>query len=254
MRSICLLLLLLTTTLTATPPLRVGMELTYPPFETVSQNGEPCGISIDIARALGKFLDRNIEVQNMSFIGLIPALKTGKVDAVISSISKTDLRNKVIDFSDPYATVPLALLISTKSTVKDIGEADQPGRIVVVKSGTSGEIYARQHLKQATVRIFDQQSTCVLEVVQGKADAFIYDQLSVYSHWQRHKETTRANLNPITTEYWCVGIGKGNKALLDKVNAFIVQFRAEGGFDKLAEEYLPEQKAAFKKLNLHFIF
>ncbi len=249
-----LLLLLLTVPLSATPPLRVGMELNYPPFEMVCNDGSACGISVDIAKALGKYLGRDVEIQNISFVGLIPALKTGKVDLVISSLSITDERRCAIAFSEPYATAQLAMLVSSKSTLQNIAEADNAGRVIAVKSGTSGELYARNHLKRATVRVFDQEATCVLEVIQGKADAFLYDQLSVYTQSKRHPTTTRALLTPISTEHWSIGIRKGNTALLDSVNAFIEEFKAEGGFQHLADQYLSEQQKAFKKLGLHFIF
>src|SRR5205823_5415581 len=62
----------------AEKPLVVGMELAYPPFEMRDERGEPAGVSVDLARALGQHLGRQIELQNLPFDGLIPALKTGR--------------------------------------------------------------------------------------------------------------------------------------------------------------------------------
>ena len=59
-------------------PLTVGMELSYPPFEMMGPDGHPTGISVDIAFALGKYLKRQVEIDNIPFIGLIPALKSGE--------------------------------------------------------------------------------------------------------------------------------------------------------------------------------
>ena len=70
-------------------PLVVGMELAYPPFEMTDTAGKPTGVSVDIANALGKSLARPVVIQNMAFDGLIPALKAGKVDLVISSMTAT---------------------------------------------------------------------------------------------------------------------------------------------------------------------
>lgn len=234
--------------------LRVGMELSNPPFEMVCPNGRPCGISPGIADALGKFLNKEVAIENIAFVGLIPALNSGKIDLIISSMTITEQRKQSIDFSEPYATTGLCLLINIHSSVNSIEDANQPGRIIVVKSGTSGEVYAAKHLSQATVRVLDKESMCVLEVIQGKADTFIYDQLSVYTHWQKNLKTTRALLNPFEKEYWGIGVRKGNVQLLEQVNLFITKFREEGGFEKLTDTYLPEQKKALQKLGIPLIF
>lgn len=236
------------------PPLRVGMELSYPPFEMINTAGKPAGVSVDIAHALGKYLNREVLIENISYIGLIPALKDGKIDLIISSMTITAERKKSINFSEPYAVTGLCLLININSTINNIEEANQAGKIIVVKSGTSGEVYAAKHLTKATVRVLDKESMCVLEVIQGKADAFIYDQLSVYTHWQKNLKTTRALLTPFQKEYWGIGLHKGNIPFLEQINCFINTFRKEGGFDKLAEIYLPEQKKALQKLGIPFIF
>lgn len=237
----------------AARPLRVGMELSYPPFETICTDGKPCGFSVDIAYALGRYLNRGIVIENTSYIGLIPSLNNGKIDLIISSMTATDKRRRSIDFSEPYASTGLCLLASAKSPLKGIEDADKPGRIIVVKSGTTGELYAAKHLTKANVRVLELESLCVLEVVQGKADAFIYDQLSVYKNWQKNVKTTRALLTPFQREYWAVGIRKGNQALLEKVNQFIAQFRKEKGFEKLVDKYFPKEQAAFKQLGIPFI-
>lgn len=159
--------------------LRAGMELSYPPFETVCPDGSPCGVSVDMAYALGDYLARPASIVNMAFVGLIPALKSGRVDLVISSMTVTPKRSESIAFSEPYVHTGLCLLISAGSSLQDIDQANQPGRRIVVKSGSSGEVYASRHLPMATIRILDREALCVLEVIQGRADAFIYDQLSV---------------------------------------------------------------------------
>lgn len=235
-------------------PLRAGMELSYPPFEMVCNDGKPCGISVDIVEHLGHYLEKPIVIENISFIGLIPSLKNGIVDLVISSLTVTEQRAKAIDFSEPYAKIGLALLVSKKSDLESIEQANSPKRVIVVKSGTSGELYAAKHLKEAVVRVLDKETTCVLEVVQGKADGFIYDQLSVFTNWKKNPQTTRALLTPFQQEYWAIGVKKGNRSLLNKINAFIQHFRSQGGFEKLGDQYLPEQKKAFQEMGVPFVF
>jgi polar amino acid transport system substrate-binding protein len=91
-------------------------------------------------------------------------------------------------------------------------------------------------------------------VVQGKVDAFIYDQMSTFKNWQRHPETTRPLLKPFQEESWSIGVRKGNVQLLQQVNQFLTEFRAKGGFEELGNRYLKEQKEAFKRLGHPFYF
>nr|HPJ22259.1 transporter substrate-binding domain-containing protein [Clostridia bacterium] len=90
-------------TKTAEDELVVGMELAYPPFETTDENNNPDGISVKMAQALGEYLGRPVRIENMEWTGLIPALTTGKVDIVISSMTITEERQKTVNFSIPYA-------------------------------------------------------------------------------------------------------------------------------------------------------
>lgn len=235
-------------------PLRVGMELSYPPFETICHNGEPCGISVDLVRALGVSLEREVNIQNVAFVGLILSLQNGSVDLVASSLTITEQRKRAIDFSEPYAITGLSLLLGINSPVNNIEEAGKEGRVIVVKSGTSGELYAMQNLALATIRTFDKESACILEVIQGKADAFIYDQLSVYTNWKKNPKTTRVNLVPFQKEYWAFGLKKNQPEFKARINQFIEKFRNAGGFDRLADKYLPEQKKAFAEMGVPFVF
>lgn len=234
--------------------LTVGMELSYPPFEMTDENGKPAGVSVDLANELGKFLGKKVVIENTSFDGLIPSLKTGRIDLIISSMTATPERALSVDFSDPYLKTGLCLLVSAKSGIQSIRDADQSGRTIAVKKGTTGQNYAAEHLIGAQVLVLDKEAACVLEVTQGKADAFIYDQMSVFKNWQRNPDTTRALLIPFREESWAVAVRKGNNDLLKKVNAFLADYRSHGGFEKLGDRWLPEQKEAFKKLGYPFYF
>ena len=233
-------------------PLIVGMELAYPPFEMTDTSGKPTGVSVDLATDLAKSLGRPVVIQNTAFDGLIPALKTGKIDLVISSMTATAERAQSIDFSEPYISTGLSLLLKKDSTAKGIADLDREGVKVAVKKGTTGHIFATNNLKKAQVLVLDKESAAVLEVSQGKADAFIYDQMSVYQNWQRNKETTQAILEPFQKESWAVGIRKGNDELKVQVNRFIKEYREKGGFEQLGERYLKEMKDEFKRLGSAF--
>lgn len=233
--------------------LRVGMELSYPPFEMTDESGNPDGVSVEIARALGDYLDRPVEIINTPFQGLIPALRTGKIDLILSSMTRTEERARAIDFSDPYLTTGLTLLVNSESDIDSIEGIDSDSTLAV-KQGTTGHLYAVRNLPDSNILVLEKESAAVLEVVQGKADVFIYDQMSVFKHWQRNQDTTRAILDPFRKEYWAIGLRKGDDKLRSEVNQFLIAFKEKGGFDELGTEYLSEQKKAFKEMGYPFIF
>lgn len=238
----------------ADKPLVVGMELAYPPFEMRDERGEPAGVSVDLAHALGQALGRPVQIHNLPFDGLIPALKTGRIELIVSSITATPERAASIDFSEAYLKTGLCLLAASRSDAQSVDDLTKPGRTVVVKKGTTGHLYAARHLQGARVVVLDKETTAALEVAQGKADAFIYDQISTFNNWRKHPESTRAVLDPFQTEPWAIGIRKGNEALRTAVNAFLSEYKASGGFDRLGDKWLAEQKAEFKKRGIPFYF
>lgn len=230
------------------------MDLSYPPFETINQAGNPSGISVEIANALGTYLGRPVQIENLPFVGLIPALQTGRIDLVISSMTETPERAQSIDFSDAYLTTGLAILVGSDSPIASAAELDQDGRTIVVRQGTTGEAFARSKFLSAKILAVEKESAAVLEVIQGKADAFLYDQMSVWTNAQKHPGQLRALLQPIQRESWAIGIRKGNDALRNQVNEFLKVFKASDGFEELGDRYLEDQKDAFNKEGIPFYF
>ena len=250
------LFLTMTNLVAAEKPLVVGMELQYPPFEMSNKDGKPTGVSVDLAYALGKHLGREVKIENIAWDGLIPSLKTKKVDLIISSMTITKQRAKTIDFSVPYAQSNLAILTNPSSGVKSITDLNQKGKSIAVKKGSTGHVYAGKYLNKANILVFDKENAAVLEVIQKKADGFLYDQLTIYKNWNKHQETTVALLAPFqeSPEYWGMAIKKGNSDLKTKVDAFIKEAKSDGTFDQLSKKYLTEARATFDKLGIQFFF
>ncbi len=239
--------------LPATKFLRVGMDMTYPPFEYKNPAGEPEGVDVDIAKALASELGLTLQLEALPFDGLMPALQTDQIDLVISGMTANDERRRSIDFSDPYATTGIALLVGASTSIRGPADLRDPSLRFVAKIGTTGETYIRQHHPQNPLTVLDDEINCVAEVANGTADAFIYDQLSIYTHQKKHPSKTRALLQPLRSEAWAMGLKKGNTALLTKVNAFLATFRASGRLAALGDKYLAEEKKVLQSMGIPFI-
>lgn len=253
-RLLAALVILCAPMLHAGEPLRVGMDLSYPPFESIGPDGQPQGVSVEIARAFAADMGRPLNIENIPFAGLIPALKSGKIDFIISSMTATPERAKAVGFSDPYLTTGLAALTPHDSNAGELADLDKPGNTIVVRQGTTGEVFARKNIKQARVLTLEKENACVLEVSQGKAAAFIYDQMSVFQNAKRNPQTTRPLLAALQKESWAVALRKDDTALLNALNTFLAKYRADGGFEKLSNQFLSEEKAAFAAQGIPFFF
>lgn len=235
--------------------LRVAMELAYPPFETRDDAGDPSGVSVDFIKRFGERYGYDVKIVNTAWDGIIPSLQTGKADLAISSITITDERREQVDFSDPYAMAQLAILAGKDSGIKTANDLDAPGMTVAVKTGSTGDVYATKHFTEAKILRFTDESACVVEVVQGRADGFIYDQLTVYRNSVKNPDATRAVFIPLQDpEPWGVAVAKGNDDLCEQLNEFIAACKQDGTFDELTDTYLHDERAAFDELGFRWFF
>lgn len=242
------------TTASGPAPLVVGMEMAYPPFEMRGPDNKPDGISVRMAEDLAEHLGRPLELRDTEWNGIIPALQTGKIDLIISSMTHTPERARQIAFSDGYVTNGLCMLVRKDSPIQSIADVKPGEHKLAVKVATTGHQWARKELAGVDLITLDESAACVLEVIQGKADAFIYDQISIYQFWKKYEDETRPILNPIREETWAIGLRKDDSGLMEEVNQFLADYRSGGRFDELADRYMAEQKAAFEELGVPFIF
>ena len=235
--------------------LTVAMELAYPPFETRDEAGDAYGISPAFMQKFADAYGYDLVIENTAFDGLIPALQTGKADAVMSSITITDEREAEVDFTDPYAVAQLAILANAQSGIGSIDDLNQPDKTVAVKTGSTGDVYATNHLTNAQIVRLADESACVTEVVQGRADGFLYDQLTIYRNNQANPDTNEAVFIPFQDpEYWGVAVADGNDELRAQFNEFIAQCKQDGTFEELTQEFLADEKAAFDELGFRWFF
>lgn len=234
--------------------LKVGMELAYPPFETTDESGNPSGVSVDLAKAFGEYLGRDVEIINTNWTGLIPSLQTGEVDMVISSMTITETRKESVDFSNGYAKAYLAFLVNKNASVPNSGELNANDKTIAVKTGSTGDAYVTSNFPLATILRLDSESAAVAEVVNGNADAFIYDQLTI----MRNVETNADFLSALmiedqNAEEWGAAFAKGSD-LVSSFNTFLETYTTEGGFDTLTQTHLSAEKAAFDVAGFAWFF
>jgi polar amino acid transport system substrate-binding protein len=236
------------------PVLKVGMELAFPPFETTDLQGNPSGVSVEIAKAFAEYLDYDINIQNINWSGLIPSLQTKQVDMVISSMTITEERRQSVDFSNAYARALLALIVPIDLDVESSDDLNSPEYTIAVKTATTGDTFATSNFPQANILRFDDESAAIAEVVNKRAQAFVYDQLTILRNSASNPNTTKPLfLSGQQTEGWGAAFPKDSD-LTQQFNAFLVEFRADGGFDRLTQQFLAEEKVLFDSYDFDFFF
>lgn len=216
-------------------PLRVGMDLRYPPFETVDTSNNPEGISVDVARAFGEFIGREVELVNTEFGGLIPAIQSGEIDIAIASVSITDERAQSVDFSDPYFYFKIISLINKdfadqqgfdEDTTTEELSAVSAARWVGIASQVSTSIPRSlgKEVQEAT-----DLGTAIEEVAQGGADILLMSANPVVNGYKANPDDTLIVWDAFVSSPIGMAVQLGNTELLEQANEFIATFNEPGG-------------------------
>lgn len=232
----------------------IGTDATYPPFEFVDEQGQLAGVDVELGREIAKALGKEVEFRTINFDGLQTALLTGSIDLWISAVSATPERRKAVDFSEPYVKTGLSVLLAKNSPVVKSEDLKAPGRKLVVRLGTTGESWARENLKDAQIKALDNDTSCVMEVVNGNVDAWIYDQVSIMRHHAEHPEQTRSLLTPLREEVWAVALPQGKPELKAKVNDVLARMKQDGSFKHLADRFMAKEQKMMAEQGVPFVF
>jgi polar amino acid transport system substrate-binding protein len=213
----------------------VALEAEFRPWEYVESSGEIAGFDVDLAREIGQALGVPVRFRNVKWDTIIAELVTGKADLIISGMTITPERALSVSYTKPYYLTVTCLLVSKSrgAGVRSVKDLDQPGRIVVAKQGTTGEEAARQRCPKARLVTYPTENAAALEVAQGRADAFLYDLLSIQAHHQQHRDTTFPLYDPITVEPYAIALRKGDPESVAWLDVVLDTLRHTGRMEEL---------------------
>ncbi len=221
--------------------LRVGFESGYVPFEMTNKKGQFVGFDMDYARRLAKVMGVKFVPVNTAWDGIIPALMTDKFDIIMGGMTITQERNLKINFADPYIVVGQTILLNKKheDTVKDYRDLNDPKYIVTSRLGTTGEQAVKKYMPKATYKSFETEADAGMEVINGKADALVYDlPFCGFLYGSQGKGKTVFLSDPFTFEPLAWAINKGDPDFLNFLNNFLRQSRGDGFYEKLFNKWI----------------
>ena len=221
--------------------LRVGFESGYVPFEMTNKKGEFIGFDMDYGRRLAESMGVKFVPVNTAWDGIIPALVTGKFDIIMGGMTITQERNLKINFAEPYIVVGQTILLNKKheNEVKSYKDLNNPKFILTSRMGTTGEQAIKKYIPKATYKGFESEAEAGLEVINGKADALVYDlPFCGFLYGSQGKDKTVFLSEPFTYEPLAWAINKGDPDFLNYLNNFLRQSRGDGFYDRMYKKWI----------------
>jgi polar amino acid transport system substrate-binding protein len=239
--------------------LRIGLEAGYMPFEMIDKRSgirqkeirhggfrrkgrqlSLIGFDIDVGIEMAKALGVKPVFVDTLWPSIIPALKLGRFDIIFGGMSVTEARKNLVDFADPFMTVGQTVLLNArhKNTVKSYKDLNDPKFVVVSKPGTTGEEAVQRLIPNATYETADTEIEGAMRVMEGTADAFVYDFPFNAVFNAMHPSDQLIFLDePFTQEPIAWAIRKNDPDFMKFLNDFLAQMRADGRFDKIYNKW-----------------
>lgn len=223
--------------------LRVGTEPTFAPFEFLdTKTKEFTGFDMDLIRAVGDKAGYDVEILNMGFDALIPAVMTGTIDVIAAGISITPERQKRVDFTAPYYTSGVSMLIQKKNVGKYKTFDDLKNTKIAVQIGTTGAEKAKG-IEGAKVSSFNTTSEAFMDLLSGNADAVLLDRPVLGYYLKNQARAAKTLTIPAyisDAENFGFAVKKGNAALLEKLNKAYADLKASGEVNKIYSKWFQE--------------
>jgi polar amino acid transport system substrate-binding protein len=195
-----------------------------------------------MAKEMAKAMNVKFVPVNTAWDGIIPALLTKKFDIIMSGMTVTQERNLKVNFAQPYIVVGQTVIIHKKheGKIKSYKDLNDPKYIVTSKLGTTGEQSVKRLIPKAKYKSFEEEVTAGMEVVTGKADAFVYDlPFCVVFMAQQGKTGQLVFLDkPFTYEPLAWAVRKGDPDFLNWLDNFLAQVKNDGRYDRIYEKWI----------------
>lgn len=220
-----------------------GVKADFPPFGYVDSAGKNLGFDVDVAHLFAKALfgdENKVELVAVTSGNRIPFLQSGKIDIIIASVTITDERRKVVEFSDPYFMSGGLLLVPRNSPIQ--GVQNLAGKTVAVIQGAIQDKDIEQLAPQATRLKFGKVSEAVLAVKGGRADAFSQDDILVLTLAKENPDL-KAVGKPFTPRPYGIAVRKGDVEFIKWVNGQLAKMKKDGTYDKLWKKYFGDVEA-----------
>ena len=213
----------------------VGTSAGFRPFEYL-EKGEVTGFDIDLMKAIGKELGREVEVKDMDFDALIEAVSTGTIDVVAAGMTITDERKERVDFTQPYFIADQAVLVRANSDINLASPADinDASYRIGVQNDTTGAFWTDDNASKATIKKYGKYMECIQDLENQNLDMIVLDK-PVAEAFAKNRPTKMIMVIP-TDESYGLAVKKGSD-VLEELNGALKKVMDSDTWDELMETY-----------------
>ncbi|EEW44488.1 hypothetical protein SA930_0823 [Staphylococcus aureus 930918-3] len=214
----------------------MGLSADYAPMEfehTVNGKTEYAGVDIDLAKKIAKDNNLKLKIVNMSFDSLLGALKTGKIDIIISGMTSTPERKKQVDFSDSYMMTKNIMLVKKDKVneYKDI--KDFNNKKVGAQKGTEQEKIAQTEIENASITSLSRLPDVILALKSGKVEGAVVEKPVAEAYLKQNPKLGISNVKFNEEEKdTVIAVPKDSPKLLSQINKTIKEVKDKGLIDK----------------------
>ena len=215
---------------------RIGVFEDYPPFGSIGPDMKPQGYDIDVANLIGKALNAKVELVQVTGDNRMAYLADHKADLLLS-VGQTPEREKVIDFSQPYAPYYLAVFGPKTLVVKNAG--DLAGKTISVARGTLEDLSVTKIAPpSATIKRFDDPNGAISAFLSGQVQLMVVGNDVGATILARHPANDPEQKFALFSSPDHVGLNKNEPRLKQKIDDTIARARKDGTMNAISEKWL----------------
>ena len=240
--ALVLVMLMTLTAAACAETLKMGTNAAFPPYEFYDDmTGEIVGIDAEVAAAIAAKLGMELEIEDMDFDALIPAVANGKIDVVLAGLTVTEERKQNVDFTASYATGVQVVIVAEGSAITSVDDlfAEGANHKIGVQQGTTGDLYCTWDLEEAglaSIERFKTGTDAILALTTGKVDCVVIDNEPAKNYVAANEGLVILETEYITEDY-AIALAK-NSELTEVVNTVLEELIVSGAVQEVIDKYI----------------
>ncbi len=220
--------------------LLVGVCPNYPPIIS-KEDGRIVGLEADMARGIGRELNKPVEFIELDWADLIPALIAGRIDVIMTGMSVTNERFREIHFLPNYMRIGQMALIREA----DLGYFAHPSSLYQIiaragfESGTTGENFVSKKMPRSVPVPLSSPAEGYEALISDRIDVFIHDGPTIWRGAEENRDQGLMGLyRPLTKEYLAWAIRRGDQALYRSLSSILEKWKESGYLEMLINRWI----------------
>ena len=220
--------------------LNIGSDTTYPPHESINEDGVVVGFDVDVVQEICDRINCKPNWVTTAWDGIFPALADGQFDMVVSGVTITEERDKIVDFSDPYIIVQQGVLMRVEDAGKTIDAFKSGDLRLASQNGTTNAQLGEELVGRDNLQLFDSFNNSVVAVQNGDVDGVIIDSTSAAAYEQEFAGELTVGIEGLQSDPLGLVFQEGD-SLQDAFNEGLAMIKEDGTLNELLIRWWPSE-------------